>query len=157
MVLRSLFSELNRNQDTRPLALSRDLVLATICRHDGRLADASCESTTEWFVPGTLPPPAGILKVAAAPQYRLLQPTAGLQIAHDPRIPSEFEALPMQIAPVPGLHRVDWYVDGTLTASTADTRYPWPLQHGTHSVNALVWTDTAAGAHATDDIRFYVR
>src|ERR1700722_4032827 len=159
MVLRSLFSEINRNQDTRPLALDQELVLAKICRRDGRLADASCDSTTEWFVPGTVPPPTGILKEAAAPQYRLLQPTAGLQVAHDPRIPTEFEALPMQIAPVPGFHRADWYVDGKLTASTTDTRYPWPLRGGEHSVKALVWTeaDTATGAHATDDIRFYVR
>jgi penicillin-binding protein 1C len=157
MVLRSLFSEINRNQDTRPLTLSRDLVLAKICRQDGRLADERCESTTEWFVPGTVPPPAGVLKVADAPQYRLLQPTAGLQVAHDPRIPAEFEALPMQIAAVPGFHRVDWYVDGKLTASTTDTHYPWPLQRGTHSVKALVWTDAATGAQATEDIRFYVR
>jgi penicillin-binding protein 1C len=156
MVQRSLFSELNRNQDTGPLALSRDLVLAKICREDGRLADESCESTTEWFVPGTLPPPTGTLKVAAAPQYRLLQPTAGLHIAHDPRIPAEFEALPMQIAAVTGLLRVDWYVDGKLAASTTDTHFPWPLQRGTHSVNAQVFTDSATGAQGTDDIRFYV-
>jgi penicillin-binding protein 1C len=159
MVLRSLFSEINRNQDTRPLALDQELVLAKICRRDGRLADANCDSTTEWFVPGTVPLPTGILKEAAAPQYRLLQPTAGLQVAHDPRIPTEFEALPMQIAPVPGFHRADWYVDGKLTASTTDTHYPWPLRRGEHSVKALVWTeaDAATGAHATDDIRFYVR
>jgi penicillin-binding protein 1C len=156
MVLRSLFSELNRNQDTQPLALSRDLVLAKICRRDGRLADESCESTTEWFVPGTLPPPTDTLKVAAAPQYRLLQPTAGLHVAHDPRIPAEFEALPMQIAAVTGLQRVDWYVDGKLAASTTDTHFPWPLQRGTHSVKAQVWTDSASGAQHTDDIRFYV-
>ncbi len=55
MVLRSVFSELNRNQDTRPLTLSRDLVRADICRRDGQLADAVCESTAEWFVPGTVP------------------------------------------------------------------------------------------------------
>jgi penicillin-binding protein 1C len=156
-VLRSLFSEINRNQDTRPLALSQDLVLAKICRHDGRLADETCESTTEWFVPGTVPPPTGMPKVAAAPQYRLLQPTAGLQVAHDPRIPAEFEALPMEIAPVAGFHRADWYVDGKLAASTTETHYPWPLERGTHSVKALVWADTASGAQATDDIRFYVR
>jgi penicillin-binding protein 1C len=137
--------------------MSQDLVLAKICRHDGRLADETCESTTEWFVPGTVPPPTCVLKEAAAPQYRLLQPTAGLQVAHDPRIPAEFEALPMQIAAVPGFHRVDWYVDGKLAASTTETHYPWPLQRGTHSVKALVWTDAAPGAHATDDIRFYVR
>jgi len=156
MVLRSLFSELNRNQDTKPLALSRDLVLAKICRRDGHLADAECESTTEWFVPGTLPPRTGTVNVAAAPQYRLLQPTAGLHVAHDPRIPAEFEALPMQIAPVPGLRRVDWYVDGKLAASTTDSHFPWPLQPGMHSVNAQIWTDSAAGAQGTDDIRFYV-
>jgi penicillin-binding protein 1C len=155
MVLRTLFSELNRNQDTRPLALSRDLVRAKICRIDGRLADDECDSTTEWFVPGTLPR-TGLNTDSSTPQYRLLQPTAGLQIAHDPRIPAEFEALPMQIAAVPGLQRVDWYVDGKLAARTTDAHYPWPLQRGTHSVKALVWKDTAGGAHATDDIRFYV-
>jgi penicillin-binding protein 1C len=159
MVLRSLFTEINRNQDTRPLALAQELVPAKICRHDGRLADERCDSTTEWFVPGTVPPSTANPTVATAPQYRLLQPTAGLQIAHDPRIPTEFEALPMQIAPVPGFHRVDWYVDGKLTASTTDTHYPWPLRRGTHSVKALVWTeaDTATAAHPTDDVRFYVR
>jgi penicillin-binding protein 1C len=137
--------------------MSQDLVSAKICRHDGRLADETCASTTEWFLPGTVPPPTGILKAATAPQYRLLQPTAGLQVAHDPRIPAEFEALPMQIAAVPGFHRADWYVDGKLTASTTDTHYPWPLQRGVHSVKALIWTETAAGAQATEDIRFYVR
>jgi penicillin-binding protein 1C len=156
MVLRTLFSELNRNQDTRPLALSRDLVRAKICRIDGRLADDECDSTTEWFAPGTLPPQTGTTAESSTPQYRLLQPTAGLQIAHDPRIPAEFEALPLQIAAVPGLRRVDWYVDGKLAARTADAHFPWPLQRGTHSVKALVWTDNAGSAHATDDIRFYV-
>jgi penicillin-binding protein 1C len=101
MVLRSLFSEINRNQDTQPLTLSRDLVLAKICRHDGRLADERCESTTEWFVPGTVPQPTATLETADAPQYRLLQPTAGLQVAHDPRIPAEFEALPCRSRPFP--------------------------------------------------------
>jgi penicillin-binding protein 1C len=155
MVLRSLFSELNRNQDTKPLALSRDLLLAKICRRDGQLADDHCESTTEWFVPGTLPRPTGQSLVSPV-QYRLLQPTAGLQIAHDPRIPAEFEALPMQIAAVPGLRRVDWYVDGKLAASTTDAHFAWPLQRGTHSVNAQIWADSAASAKGTDDIRFYV-
>jgi penicillin-binding protein 1C len=154
MVLRSLFSELNRNQDTRPLPLSGDLIPAGICRRDGRLADETCESTTEWFVPGTLPPRTGLLVAAAPAQYRLLQPTAGLQIAHDPRIPAEFEALPMQIAAVSGLWRVDWYVDGELAESTTDTRYSWPLQRGTHSVRARIM---ALDAHDTEDIRFYVR
>ncbi|MDB6101526.1 MAG: glycosyl transferase [Gammaproteobacteria bacterium] len=157
MVLRSMFSELNRGQDTRPLALSRDLILARICRRDGLLADDVCESTNEWFLPGTVPPPRTGASAEPAPaRYRMLQPTAGLLVAHDPRIPAEFEALPMQIAPVPGLHRVDWYVDGKLASSTPRPSYPWPLQRGTHSVHAKVWAQTSSDAHDTEEIRFYV-
>jgi penicillin-binding protein 1C len=154
MVLRSVFSELNRNQDTQPLTLSRDLVRADICRRNGLLADDACESTSEWFIPGTVPPRTGARATSTSAQYRLLQPTPGLLVAHDPRIPSEFEALPMQIAPVAGLQRVEWYVDGKLASSTTRPSFPWPLQHGTHSVHAKVWT--SANAHDTEEIRFHV-
>jgi penicillin-binding protein 1C len=157
MVLRSVFSELNRAQDTRPLTLSRDLILAEICRRDGLLADGVCASTSEWFIPGTVPPRTGTLATGtSSSQYRLLQPTAGLLVAHDPRIPSELEALPMQIAPVPGLRRVDWYVDGKLASSTIRSSYPWPLQPGTHSVHAKVWAAASARATDTDEVRFHV-
>jgi penicillin-binding protein 1C len=153
MVLRSIFSELNRNQDTLPLTLSRDLVRAEICRRDGQLADTECESTAEWFVPGTVPVRA-VVAAAAKIEYRLLQPTAGLLVAHDPRIPQEFEALPMQVAPVSSLQRVEWYVDGKLAASTTGRSYTWPLQHGAHTVHARMWT--GAESHNTDEIRFHV-
>ena len=156
MVLRSMFSELNRKQDTRPLTLSRDLVLAKICRRSGLLADDVCASTSEWFVPGTLPARAAVSTAAASEPFRLLQPTAGLSVAHDPRIPSEFESLPMRIAPVPGLHRVDWYVDGRLASSTTRPTYPWPLQPGTHSIVARIWVATSPDAHDTPEIRFHV-
>jgi penicillin-binding protein 1C len=156
MVLRSIFAELNRAQDTRPLLLSRDLIRARICRRDGLLADDACESTSEWFVPGTLPPHTGASKVAPPTPYRLLQPTAGLLVAHDPRIPPELEALPMQLAPVPNLRRVDWYIDGKLASSTTRPGYPWPLQDGTHSVLAKIWVSTSSHAHDTEEIRFHV-
>jgi len=152
MVLRSVFSELNRDQDTRPLTLSRDLVRADICRRNGQLADSVCESTAEWFVPGTVP--ARVERPATTVQYRLLQPTAGLLVAHDPRIPAHLEALPMQVAPVPGLERVEWFVDGKLATSGTTSRFAWPLQHGTHSVHARIWSGT--DSHETDDIRFHV-
>jgi penicillin-binding protein 1C len=166
MVLRSLFSELNRNEDTRPLPLSRALVGATICRRDGRLADDSCDSMSEWFLPGTQPTRTDAVEgirsnaspgsAAGPPPYRLLQPTVALQVAHDPRIPDEFQALPMQVTAVPGLERVDWYVDGRLAASTREPRYSWPLRAGAHTVKAQLWTGPA-GTHQTDEIRFYVR
>jgi penicillin-binding protein 1C len=165
MVLRSVFSELNRNRETRDLPLSRRLLSAKICRRDGRLADDTCESTDEWFLPGTLPTqsePAVQSDSEPSPngalaRYRLLQPTAGLQVARDPRIPKEFEALPMRVAPVAGMRRVAWYVDGREVASTSDDRYAWPLTPGTHEVYSRIWEAQASAAHTTDVVRFYVR
>jgi penicillin-binding protein 1C len=157
MVLRTLFSELNRNADTRPLPLSRDLMLARICRQDGRLADEACESSSEWFLPGTLPSRTVQPDVSTAAGYRLLQPTAGLQVAHDPRIPPELESLPMHIAPVPGLRRVDWYVDEKLASSTTHPSYAWPLQPGTHTLVAKIWVEASPNPHDTEEIRFHVR
>ena len=155
MVLRTLFSELNRNQDTHDLALSRTLIQAKICRHDGLLADETCASTTEWFVPGTLPGRSGTPR-AAGVQYRLLQPTVGLHVAHDPRIPPELEALPMQVAAVPGLRRVDWYIDGQQVSSTTVAHYAWPLARGSHEVHTKIWDDAASEPHETELVRFHV-
>src|SRR5450631_3559513 len=155
MVLRSVFSELNRNQDTRDLLLSRRLVAAKICRRDGRLADDRCESMDEWFLPGTLPATSEPRPLPVA-EYRLLQPTTGLHVARDPRIPTEFEALPMQVAPVAGLHRVDWYIDGQQVSSTAVAKYSWPLTRGTHEVYSRIWDDASGDPHSTDVVRFYV-
>jgi hypothetical protein len=85
----------------------------------------------------------------------LLQPTAGLLVAHDPRIPREFEALPMEVAPVPALRQVEWYIDGKLAANTAGTSYPWPLQHGAHTVRARLLAGSES--HDTDEVRFHVK
>lgn len=156
MVIRSIFSELNRNQDTRPLILSRELMLAKICRRDGLPAHDDCESTSEWLVPGTLPARAETPKAAPPESFRLVQPTAGLLVAHDPRIPSAFESLPMRIAPVPGLRRVDWYVDGGLASSTTCPTYTWPLEQGTHRILAKIWAGTSPEAHDTPEVRFHV-
>jgi len=138
------------------LALSRDLVLASICRQDGLLADEVCESTNEWFLSGTVPPPRTGAPVEPAPtQYRMLQPTAGLRVAHD-RGFKRIRGASLQIAPVPGLHRVDWYVDGKLTSTTNRPSYPWPLQGGAHTVHARVWMQTSSDVHDTEEVRFYV-
>ena len=154
MVLRSLFSELNRHQDTRDLPLSANLTRARICLRDGLLADKSCASMSEWFVPGTVPGPSFAGSVAV--NYRLGQPTPALNVARDPRIPPELEALPMQIAKVPGLRRVDWFVDGEQVSSTTEDRFAWPLMGGTHEVFTRIW-DSAELPHQTEAVRFQVR
>ncbi len=157
MVLRSVFSELNRNQETHGLGARDGLVAVRICREDGRPATATCESIPEWFLPGTEPSSSARQTLPAAPDPRLVLPTPGLQVAHDPRIPSQLEALPMQIAPVSGLAAVDWYVDGQLASHTVSPKYSWPLVHGAHEVYSRIWLADRADALSTEPVRFYVR
>src|SRR5262249_41886647 len=72
MVLRSVFAQLNRNQETRGLWLSPKLVASDICRKDGRPAETQCASVPEWFLPGTVP--KGEVTSRRLPvEYRILQ------------------------------------------------------------------------------------
>jgi penicillin-binding protein 1C len=157
MVLRSVFSELNRNQDTRDLGSHAPLVAARICRDDGRRATAACESMHEWFIPGTEPAStAGDTGNAAVNAYLVL-PTPGLQVARDPRIPSALEALPMQVSSVAGLTAVEWYVDGRLASRTSGPRFDWPLSPGSHEVYSRISTLQGSDGYTTAPVRFYVR
>ncbi|HEX4389598.1 MAG TPA: transglycosylase domain-containing protein [Steroidobacteraceae bacterium] len=154
-VLRSVFAQLNAGADTRPLWLSAKLVAADICRDSGRPADGGCSSTPEWFLPDTLPqvrpaPPA-------PPEFRLSAPTPGLQVARDPRIPQELQALPMSVAGVPELREVAWYVDDRVVARTADAHYAWPLAPGVHEAYAQIAGAADATPQRTARVRFYVR
>jgi len=96
LLLRAVFAELNRYEETKPLYLSPQLVKANICRTTGQRATSDCPSRIEWFVPGTEPSEKIIMATAddsiiQTPLY-LRQPSPGLQLAMDPRIPDEHEA-----------------------------------------------------------------
>jgi penicillin-binding protein 1C len=155
MVLRSAFALLNRNQDTRGLWMSPRLVPTTICRKSGLPADSHCESMTEWFVPGTIPAMARVAQ--PAPQYRIVEPTPGLQLARDPRIPDELEAFTMSIASVPDLRDVEWHIDGVPVSRTPTGELTWRLIPGRHEVFARIRAGKSDEAHSTEKVRFYVR
>src|SRR5258708_3664921 len=78
--------------------------------------------------------PRAIREAPPPPNSLRRRPGADWKIAQDPEIRPESAPLPGESAAVAGSPRADGYVDGDLTASTADTHYPWPLQRGTHSV-----------------------
>lgn len=155
MVLRSAFALLNRNQDTRGLWMSPRLVPTSVCRKSGLPADGQCESMTEWFVPGTVPVAAPAAPTAI--EYRILEPTPGLHLARDPRIPDELEAFRMSINPVPLLREVEWNIDGVTVARTRTGELTWQLVAGRHEMYALIRTGDADEPHATEKVRFYVK
>ncbi|MDX1502340.1 MAG: transglycosylase domain-containing protein [Thermoanaerobaculia bacterium] len=170
LVLRGIFAELRRGRPSRPLARPRTLVRAPICRETGLAPGDGCPRVEEWFRPGRAPiepcpehgrpagpsPPA---RPAADPLVRLLQPTPGLDLAMDPRIPDELEAFPFEIetpSPPAGVH---WLVDGEVVARTGDgvTTWLWELAPGEHRVRARVWMAGRDAPVETAEIAYRVR
>ena len=156
LILRSVFAELNRNRQTRPLFLSPRLMKADICRETGLPADGECTQVSEWFVPGTEPEHRPAFQPVRTRPY-LQTPTPGLQMAMDPRIPDTHEAFPFQISNLPAQASVDWVVDGKPAATTTTSRYLWPLTRGRHQVMARVWLAGAESPQETSPVNFLVK
>ncbi|OEU63354.1 MAG: penicillin-binding protein 1C [Desulfobacterales bacterium PC51MH44] len=154
LALRSIFSELNRFKDTRPLFLSPKLLRLDICDATGQISDGICFNRTEWFVAGTEPQRSN-RKIPPEP-VRLRRPTNGLQLAMDPRIPDDQEAFEFYISGICKNEAVDWEVDNSKIERTYGGRYLWPLERGDHNVKAIVWKNKNKLLE-TEEISFTVK
>jgi penicillin-binding protein 1C len=156
LVLRSVFAELDRHRDTRPLYLNPRLIKVEICRDTGFLADGDCPTCSEWFLPGTEPDPTRP-RPTEMTSIRLRRPTNGLHLAMDPRIPDDQEAFLFELTEAPEGARVDWFVDDMLVAKTSSGLYVWPLERGTHWAWARVWLEGSPEAVETPTACFIVK
>lgn len=174
LVLRSIFAELNRFEEARPLFLSPRLAVAKICRKTGLRAQSSCPTVLEKFLPATLPAAAcghrhetgGNAVVADRMEdgpvgpVRLLQPSAGLQLIMDPHIPDEIEAYALKITGDVPARMTEWLVDGQLAGITGEntSQFMWPLAKGIHLAQARIWQATGdQDPLETPAVRFMVK
>lgn len=163
MVLRGAFDLLSRNADTAPLWLSPRLVRREVCGDTGAAwqPGMSCPRRAEFFVAGTAPDSAPDSAPAPAGEgwqqaVKLSQPTEGLMLAYDPRVPAELQAFDFVLEGVRGDDQVDWRVNGAAALRREGARYAWPVQRGEHTVAAEVWRNGRRIA-GIDEIRFTVR
>ena len=156
LVLRTLFAELNRMTAPRPLARADTLVKVRICRDTGLPGSGDCPARDEWFRPDRVPAAAGPAP-GPAPRLRLRQPSNGLQLAMDPRIPDELEAFEFRLEGAQNARRVEWYVDGRRRHAGEDGRYLWPLERGDHTAWAMIRSEPGKRAVATPVVRFVVK
>lgn len=143
LVLRSAFALLNRQRDTQPLYLSPQLLQKTVCKSNGRLleTDKTCPAArSEYFVPGRRLP-ENPLTEAFPPIVRLRQPLEGLQIAVDPRVPLNKQALEFIMQGAVDSDAIEWRVDGQSLGVYRGGRYLWPLRRGKHVLQAQVTRD----------------
>lgn len=168
-VLRAMFAELNRHTPSLPLLFSPSLQSTTICQLSGQLATPRCPSMIEWFLPYNAPahicplhqPATTARGQPSQPHARiqLLQPTPGLQLAIDPRLPDASEAfpfrLPKKIEPV----RTHWLVDGQQVGITqaAERQFLWPLARGRHTAQARIWVANRDQPITTPAVEFVVK
>ena len=172
LVLRSIFAELNRFEEARPLFLSPRLAVAKICRQSGLRAQSSCPTVLEKFLPNALPAAAcghlhetaGSAVVADSQEngpVRLLQPSAGLQLIMDPHIPDEIEAYALKIAGNSPAKMTEWLIDGQLAGITGEStrQFMWPLAKGIHLAQARIWQETGdrGAPQETPAVRFMVK
>jgi penicillin-binding protein 1C len=157
IVLRSVFAELIRGRDTRPLYLSPRLVQADICRDTGLMDDGNCITVSEWYMPGSTP---DIFVTEAAEDednIAMIQPSDGLMLAMDPRIPDDHEAFLFRISGVRERSKVEWIVDNQLKAVTDSGDYMWPVRRGSHTVIARVYTNDNMVKGETQAVGFLVK
>jgi penicillin-binding protein 1C len=99
---------------------------------------------------GVEPPVSGI---------QILQPTPGLQIAMDPRIPADLQAfafkIPKKIKPA----RVEWVLNGNPVGETGEDEHQflWPLSRGEYTVLARVWRGASNDPVETPGVAFVVK
>jgi penicillin-binding protein 1C len=139
LLLRSVFAELTRDAETRPLYLANKLVRAPVCvPHPLRESPDDCLRRDEWFVAGTEPAAANVSAETSGDVIRLRRPTPGLQLAYDPRLPAEAQIFEFALQGVDAADRVRWTVDGQEIEKTGAT-YRWSVTRGDHRVAATVW------------------
>ena len=171
LVLRSVFAELNRTEETKPLFLSPSLSHRTVCPLTGSLAGEGCSHVEEIFIPGSEPTAVctghhieGKHSPSNADGHsnesvRIIMPTPGLNLARDPRIPDHLEALPFELAAPAAISEIRWFVDDREVgvSRSASAKYLWPLEAGHHTVRATVLEKNRSTLRETETITFWVR
>lgn len=171
LVLRAVFTELNRHRQVRVLYLSSALEEHVVCQESGELATPHCPKVMEWFVPGHTPKKIcqlhlrkdnkSTLSIMAKTEQtiRIAQPTQGLQLAKDPRIPDDHERFAFKLNNTAQVSRVEWIVNGKRVAIIGKHKkdYLWPVQRGQHVVYARVWLDKKDNPQQTEKISFLVK
>lgn len=170
LVMRSVFAELHRHFDGRTLELSPRLVSVKICQITGMRAHADCPSMFEWFIDGRTPKticamhsnkPGHKLTGAHDTSFpvQLIQPTPGLRLAMDPRIPDDVEAFPLQLPKHLDIEKTKWQVDGKTIGATSRNihRFLWQLERGRHIAQAQVWLHGKTNPIETPPVEFIVK
>lgn len=139
LALRSIFNELNRGRVTQKLKISPQLAQHDVCIEDSRDA-GRCYTRSEWFMPHTAPDAdAAAMAVQAKLSLGIAQPTEGLHMAIDPRVPMDMQEFAFRLSGLRDGQTVEWVLNGeSLGAASPDALHLWMLKRGRHKLQARI-------------------
>jgi len=185
LVLRAIFAELNREGETCSFSTWPGLESVSICPVSGMLAGPDCPRMDEKFEPGRAPvevcslhstgaasgagaghardelldaQPSSVISHPAS-LIQLLQPSPGLQIALDPRIPAELQAFAFRISKKIKPARIEWVLNGKAIGESGknERQFLWPLSRGDYTLQARVWQSGQSDPVETPMVAFAVK
>lgn len=133
LALRSVFNELNKHVEARPLWLSPKLSRKDVCIEEPQDAER-CHMRSEYFMEGGA---AATTAAAEVKDFVILKPTDGLQMALDPRIPHDFQKFQFVLQGLGEGQSVEWVLNGEPVA-TSGGKYLWPVRRGKYKLSARV-------------------
>ena len=139
LVLRAIFSELNRDADTKELYLSPKLSAINICSFSGKRALKSCPQVRDWFRAEHIPENYcnavhGVVELKETfsdhDKPYISRPTPRLNLALDPRIPDDLEAFSFELSFPAEIQRIDWILNERLIgrSNNGSKSFIWPLK-----------------------------
>ncbi len=152
LVMRSIFNELNRYREAKPLFLSSNLETHKVCIDTGLLASENCETRDELFVAGTRPEPRAGLQNPV----RLYKPSRGLRLAMDPRIPNQHEYFEFAVSDRSDIAEVRWFVNDKLVAATSGAKFSWKVARGDYRARAEVRLAGSVPVIETETVNYKV-
>lgn len=121
LLLRSVFTELNKIKNSGPLYLSARLEKKT----DGE--------KTEYFDPDIVE-----TSFFEPETPVILSPADGVMLAVDPRVPEQYQQYPFSVSFLPEGARIVWVVDENPSAPLKNDTFFWRPEKGSHTVRAEI-------------------
>jgi penicillin-binding protein 1C len=147
LVLRGLFSYLNRDRNTGRLPLDRDLAFRDNCD----FTSGACAQIYDYRSNASFAKPTAV----DVPGPAISSPTPDLRLAYDPRLPADRQMFRFALTGVePGDH-VTWLVNGKRVAEKTGDSLMWRVARGAYTVEALL--ETGDGETHLGPVAFTVR
>ncbi len=119
LLLRSVFTELNKIKNSGPLPLS------------ARLKKRTIGEKTEYFDPDVVETAFFELDAPV-----IVSPADGVMLAVDPRVPQQHQSYPFSVSFLPEDASIVWFVGEKPQPATREDTFFWRLEKGSHTVRA---------------------